>query len=354
MLARGVALLLLCCATWMPAARAQGLVVLLAGEWQADGWLAALAPAQAALERPPGAVPVGALRLVLDEQDASSPRLEDGWEVWRLARSDSRRARGIELLSRIAQAPVICLDGGRFLEWWRMMNQQQHPSRLAQALDSAWRAGACLAGRGGGAAWLAGGSRQERAQLGSHEHNPRKRSELELEVAGAGLVPLHLEVLGLATGGGRAGDGQRLLEAALEAPFDLAVLLCGEVAWVRDPRRAQARVLGTGHALLIDRSRVRVGRFGLRGARLSLLRAEDRWRDRGQLVLPGGATHALESSAALPELFAHGDPADSPAPLEVLLTIDEEARAREAPSGLALYGLRLEIRQPWPGAADPR
>ncbi|MFT4537663.1 MAG: hypothetical protein ACI841_001192 [Planctomycetota bacterium] len=341
-----LALLLLAFTT--PGLLAQGPIVLLAGELS-DIQLASLHPGWTTKDGP---IPTGALKIMAAEEDGAwsqddDPASDSLWRTIRVAKKGSKLAQDLALMTWIADAPILWLEGGQLLDWWSIMTSNGRSKRLARAIHTAWRRGATLMGRGGAAAWLAGGSRQSRADMTRTERNPRKLGLTEIEISGSTYVSIHLEIDGQVTGCGRPGSYRELLEAALTGPFDEAVLLRGNVAWAVLPGARQALVIGDGTVVVTTRDDARMGRDSIRRARLSLLHHGDVWDSyRGRPI------HASErTKRATPTVLESDLGFASDAKLTDLnyrISTDERSRWQLHAGGKSLYDLTLAIRRSKP------
>lgn len=217
----------------------------------------------------------------------------------RVALVEGVRADGEELAAALRAAGVVLLAGGDLLPWWRTLEAGNHPSGALTALLRAHRGGAAVVGVGGAARYLASSSLIPAADLreqGERERNPRATGREHAWVVGLGLVPRLLVDLEDDRGG-----LPRCLLALHGERAERALVLAGEVAWHWDPDAGRATVVGGGSALLVDLVGARRQRSAVSGARLSLLRAGDRWEShRRRVVLAGAEGKDERVRAALP------------------------------------------------------
>jgi cyanophycinase-like exopeptidase len=167
------------------------------------------------------------------------------------------------------------LAGGSYLDWYRLVTPGSSTTRLSAAVRAARDGGATVVGLGPAAPFLAEWAMVERAAIGKPERNPR-RPRADLAVRGLGLLPGLL----VDSSACERGSPARLLRATLNAGLDRALYLDGPTAWVAEPRRHSARVVGAGRTLLFDFTTARRNRAIWRDARVAALSEGDRWSRR--------------------------------------------------------------------------
>ena len=199
----------------------------------------------------------------------------------------------------VRAARCVVLSGGRYLDWYRLVTPGGATTRLAAAVRAAHEGGATIVGLGAAAPFLAEWTMVERAATGKPVRNPRRPHE-DVAVRGLGLLP------GLLADSSAAerGSPARLLRATFDGGLDRALFVGGGTAWIADPARETARVVGAGRTLLFDVTRARRSRGTWRDARVAALAEGARWSRREGVACAGDPgtledlRNALEAAGA--------------------------------------------------------
>jgi hypothetical protein len=266
-----------------------------------------------------------------------------------------------ELAARMVDSDALVLSGGSFLQWYDALLADGRRMRFTSGLFDALRKGTDVIGYGGAAAFLSRGTSIPAAELvireDSRPRNPRRRDP-QRQVVGLGLGPPgYIDSLAFVD-----GSPARLMHALDVTKIDLGWWIAPNTALLYDYPPSSVRVVGPGHAIVLDLRRARRMRNGTFGARLSVLEDGEGWfRPRRRLLIPDGSRAAgtlLDDTPAPEEAFAAtarwtaGFLPPAPAPFHGTLRADVDTRwtgAEDAPRPLRLW---LDWRHPDPEQAE--
>jgi len=249
-----------------------------------------------------------------------------------------------ELAARMVRSEALVLSGGSFLQWYDALLTDRRRMVFTAGLYDALRKGTDVIGYGGAAAFLSRGTSIPRAELVAREdsrpRNPRQGGE-QRPVVGLGLGPPgYIDALAF-----EDGSPSRLMNALAETHIDLGWWIAPNTALLYDYPTSSVRVVGPGHAILLDLSRARRKRSGTSGARLSVLEGGDGWlRPRRRLLIP--------SALRAPDTLADG----TAAPAEALEAAARRTAGFLPESPAPFHGnLRADMDSRWTGPdASPR
>lgn len=196
-----------------------------------------------------------------------------------------------ELAHRVRAARCLVLEGGTWLQWWRLLKPDDKLTGLGQAVIAAHASGATVIGVNAAGLYLARWSLLSRVALGRPSRDPHDTS-LDVLMEGFGLV--HGACFDMELDG--RDSPERLIGVVSASGVDAAIWLAGPCAWIQvDDGRAAHLCAPAGAAYLFDLARAVHSREAVCGGVLATLVQGDRFDARTRAVTSASGPIGSES-----------------------------------------------------------